>query len=81
MAQALLLSALEFVESFNYLGSLVTSNGDLKPEIDRRRGIAATAMKSLWKPLWRHIVGEPVVNFQMKCAKLGKSMKISTDMV
>ena len=44
----------EFVDSFNYLGSLVTNNGDLKPEIDRRRGIAATAMKSLWQPLWRH---------------------------
>ena len=27
------------------------------------------------------IAGEPDVNFQMKCAKLGKSMKIGTDML
>ena len=26
----------------------------MKPEIDRRRGIAATTMRSLWQPLWRH---------------------------
>ena len=46
--------SVEFVDSFVYLGSLITNNGDMKPEIDRRRGIAATTMRSLWQPLWRH---------------------------
>ena len=40
----------EFVDSFLYLGSLVTSSGDLKPEIDRKRGIAATAIKPYGNP-------------------------------
>lgn len=44
----------EFVSSFIYLGSTITNNGDLKPEIDRRRALAAAAMQSLWRPLWRH---------------------------
>ncbi|XP_045915344.1 SLAIN motif-containing protein 1-like [Micropterus dolomieu] len=44
----------EPVSSFVYLGSLVTNNGDLKPEITRRRALAASALQSLWKPLWRH---------------------------
>ncbi len=44
----------EFVSSFTYLGSTVTNNGNLTPEINRRRSLAASVMKSLWKPLWRH---------------------------
>ncbi|KAG7503735.1 hypothetical protein JOB18_043998 [Solea senegalensis] len=44
----------EPVESFVYLGSIVTDYGDLKPEIIRRRALAASALQSLWKPLWRH---------------------------
>lgn len=45
---------IEPVKSFIYLGSIVTANGDLNPEINRRRGLAASAMQTLWKPLWRH---------------------------
>ncbi|XDV50755.1 hypothetical protein PO909_019770 [Leuciscus waleckii] len=44
----------EPVKNFVYLGSIVTDNGDLKPEITRRRALAASALQSLWKPLWRH---------------------------
>lgn len=44
----------EPVKSFVYLGSMVTDNGSLKPEILRRRALAASALQSLWKPLWRH---------------------------
>lgn len=44
----------EHVKNFAYLGSIVTDNGDLKPEITRRRALAASALQSLWKPLWRH---------------------------
>ncbi|KAI8486243.1 hypothetical protein Bbelb_359590 [Branchiostoma belcheri] len=43
-----------FVSTFNYLGSTVSRTGDLKPEIDRRRGLAAAAMQALWRPLWKH---------------------------
>ena len=44
----------EPVKNFVYLGSTVTDNGDLKPEILHRRALAASALQSLWKPLWRH---------------------------
>ncbi|KAL1246814.1 hypothetical protein QQF64_034817 [Cirrhinus molitorella] len=44
----------EPVKNFVYLGSTVTDNGDLKPEILSRRALAASALQSLWKPLWRH---------------------------
>ena len=44
----------EFVTSFTYLGSVITNNGSILPEINRRRALAASAMKTLWKPLWRH---------------------------
>ncbi|GAB1609994.1 hypothetical protein Ahia01_001285300 [Argonauta hians] len=44
----------EFVSSFNYLGSTITNNGNLGPEINRRRTLAANVMRALWKPLWRH---------------------------
>ena len=43
--------AVEFVDSFIYLGSTLSRTGDLRPEIDRRRGIAGDAMKKLWRPL------------------------------
>ncbi|KAI8510934.1 hypothetical protein Bbelb_118500 [Branchiostoma belcheri] len=43
-----------FVSTFNNLGSTVSRTGDLKPEIDRRRGLAAAAMQALWRPLWKH---------------------------
>ena len=39
---------------FKYLGSILSKTGDLKPEIDRRRALAASAMQSLSRPLWRH---------------------------
>ena len=45
---------IEFVSSFTYLGSTITNNGDLKPEIDRRRTLAAVVMRAFWNPLWRH---------------------------
>ncbi|KAI8488924.1 hypothetical protein Bbelb_334420 [Branchiostoma belcheri] len=47
-------STLNFLSTFNYLGSTVSRTGDLKPEIDRRRGLAAAAMQALWRPLWKH---------------------------
>lgn len=37
-----------------YLGSIITNNGNMDTEINRRRALAASAMKTLWKPLWRH---------------------------
>lgn len=43
---------IEPVKSIAYLGSIVTAN--LKPEITCRRALAATALQSLRKPLWRH---------------------------
>lgn len=46
--------AVDFVSSFVYLGSTITNNGNLKPKSDCRCGLAATAMQSLWKPLWHH---------------------------
>ncbi|GAA6085621.1 SLAIN motif-containing protein 1-like, partial [Tachysurus ichikawai] len=45
---------LELVKNFVYLVSIVTDNGDIKPEITRRKALAASALQSLWKPLWRH---------------------------
>lgn len=44
----------EFVTSFNYLGSIVTNNGNIATEINWRHALAASAMKTLWKPLWKH---------------------------
>ena len=43
-----------FVPSFIYLGSKLSSEGSLLPEINRRRGIAAGVMQGLRRPLWRH---------------------------
>ena len=43
-----------FVPTFNYLGSLLSYDNKLLPEINRRRGIAASVLKSLHRPLWRH---------------------------
>ncbi|XP_042885024.1 uncharacterized protein LOC122261430 [Penaeus japonicus] len=43
-----------FSPKFTYLGSTITQTGDLKPEIDRRRGLATGTMQALWRPLWRH---------------------------
>ncbi|KAL1268493.1 hypothetical protein QQF64_033856 [Cirrhinus molitorella] len=39
----------EPVKNFVYLGSTVTDNGDLKPEILRSRALAASALQSLWR--------------------------------
>ncbi|KAI8494385.1 hypothetical protein Bbelb_276110 [Branchiostoma belcheri] len=47
-------TTVNFVSTFNYLGSTVSRTGDLKPEIDRRRGLAAAAIQALWRPLWKH---------------------------
>ena len=46
--------SVKFVSTFIYLGSKISKTGDLKPEIDRRRALAAGVMQSLWRPLWRH---------------------------
>ena len=47
----------EFIRTFNYLGSTLSNNGDLKPEINRQRTLATSVMQSLSRPLrWhRHI--------------------------
>ena len=47
----------KFVPSFKYLGSTITSSGDIRPEVNRRRALAASALKSLDRPLWkqRHV--------------------------
>ena len=42
----------KFVSKFKYLGSTIANNGDLRPEITRRRALAMSAMKSLARPLW-----------------------------
>ncbi|XP_042890430.1 uncharacterized protein LOC122265276 [Penaeus japonicus] len=44
----------KFSSRFTYLSSTITQTGGLKPEIDRRRGLAAGTMQALWRPLWRH---------------------------
>ena len=41
----------KFVPKFKYLRSILTKNGDLKPEVDRRRELAKSAMQSLSRPL------------------------------
>ena len=43
-----------FVSTFKYLGSTISKTGDLKPEINKRRALAASVLQSLWRPLWRH---------------------------
>ena len=47
----------EFIRTFNYHGSTLSNNGDLKPEINRQRTLATSVMQSLSRPLrWhRHI--------------------------
>ena len=44
----------EFVDKFTYLGAIITNTGDLQPDINRRIGLAAGAMRSLRQPLSRH---------------------------
>ena len=46
-------NAVEFADSFVYLGSTVTNNGDSKPEIERKRALSSNVMQALRKPLWR----------------------------
>ena len=46
-------NAVEFAESFVYLGSTVTNNSDLRPEIERRRALSSNVMQALRTPLWR----------------------------
>ena len=46
-------NAVEFADSFVYLGSTGTNNGDLKPEIERRCALSSNVMQTLRKPLWR----------------------------
>ena len=45
-------NAVEFADSFVYLGSTVTNNGDLKPKIKRRCALSSNVMQALRKPLW-----------------------------
>jgi len=45
-------NAVEFADLFVYLGSTVTNNGDLKPEIERRRAPSSNVMQALRKQLW-----------------------------
>ena len=42
---------IDFVDSFNYLGSLILSTGDLNREDNQCCGLATVTMQSLWKPL------------------------------
>lgn len=44
--------SVQFVSSFVYLGSTVTSTGDIDTEVRRRCGLASGVMRALWKPLW-----------------------------
>jgi len=44
-------NAVEFADSFVYLGSTVTNNGDSKPEIERKRALSSNVMQALRKPL------------------------------
>ena len=44
---------MEFADSFVYLGSTVTNNGDPKPEIERRRALSSNVMQALRNPLRR----------------------------
>jgi len=48
-------NAVEFVDSFVYLGSTVTNNGDPKPEIERRSALSSNVRQALCKPLWRQL--------------------------
>ena len=44
---------IEFVPSFSYFNSLISSMGSLSEEISQQRNLAAAAaMNGLWKPLW-----------------------------
>ena len=43
-----------FIPTCVYLGSTLSHVGSLLPEINRRRGIAASVLQGLQKPLWRH---------------------------
>ena len=43
-----------FVPDFIYLGSKLSHDGSLLPEVNRRRDIAAGVMQGLKRPLWRH---------------------------
>ena len=54
----------EFMSSFNYLGSTVTNAGDLNEEISCHQSLAAAMMQSLSRPLLRHIC-------ITQCTKLG----------
>ena len=45
---------IEFVDSFVYLGSTISANGEIRTEVNRRRGLAAGVLRSLWRPVWRH---------------------------
>ena len=44
--------AIEFVPSFNYLNSVISSMGSLREKISYQRNLAVAAMNGLWKPLW-----------------------------
>jgi len=46
-------NAMEFADSFVYLGSMVTNNSDPKPEIECRRALSSNVMQALRNPLWR----------------------------
>lgn len=43
---------IESLKSFVYLGSIVTTNGPLKPKITLRRALEASALHSLRKTHW-----------------------------
>ena len=44
-------TTIEFVDSFNYLRSLILNTGDLSRQVDQFCGLATSIMQSLWKPL------------------------------
>ena len=42
-----------FMDSFNYLRSLILSTRGFSGEVSQYCGLTAAVMQSLWKPLWR----------------------------
>ena len=46
-------TTINFVDSFIYLGSLISSTGYLSREVNQGYGLTAAIMQLLWKPFWR----------------------------
>ena len=44
---------INFVDSFNYLRSLISSTDNLSSEVNRCCSLATSILQLFWKPLWR----------------------------